>query len=140
MRPEACDMDEAVVVAALLRGSPEVARSLTRLHCWPSDSFAVAYDELARQGQLHRLLLLAQQPVLLLEHVLSCTTGDSSDTARLRLVALVTAVAGRPAENNILFPTTLSGLISSQGQHVLCSYSSTRRFVILVSTCQPKEV
>ena len=90
------------MVAALLRGSPEVARSLTRLHCWPSDSFAVAYDELARQGQLHRLLLLAQQPVLLLEHVLSCTTGDSSDTARLRLVAMVTAVAGRPAENNIL--------------------------------------
>eukprot|EP01043_Picozoa_sp_COSAG02_P000976 COSAG02_NODE_20_length_53673_cov_86.864841_11_plen_1053_part_00 len=92
-------MDEGVVVAALLRGSPEVARSLTQLRCWPSSSFAAVYDELARARHLHRLLLRVQQPVLLLEDVLSCGGGDAG---RTRLVALVDAVAGRPAEKNIL--------------------------------------
>ena len=59
-------MDEGEVVAALLRGSPEVARSLTQLRCWPDGgSFAAAYDELARVGHLHHLLLHVQQPCLL---------------------------------------------------------------------------
>ena len=92
-------MDEGMVVAALLRGSPEVARSLTQLRCWPSSSFAAAYDELARARHLHRLLLRVQQPVLLLEHVLACGGGNAG---RTRLVALVDAVAGRPAEKRIL--------------------------------------
>lgn len=88
---------EGAVIAALLRGSAEVARNLTNLRCWPSDAFAGAYDELARKGHLHHLLLRAQQPIQLLEHVLSCGNGSA-----LRIVALVNAVAGRPAERSIL--------------------------------------
>ena len=97
-------MDASAAVAALLGGpSPAadvVARSLTRLSCWPSDAFASAYDELGRRGQLHHLLLNSQQPVDLLEHVIACGDGGGGGT---RLGLLVGAVAGHgPAEVSVL--------------------------------------
>ena len=88
----------AVGAAPTGAAAGEVARNLTRLRCWPSDAFGALYDEMARRGHLHELLLRSGQPVELLEHVLTCGGGG----AQTRLAALVYAVAGRPAEDGVL--------------------------------------